>query len=141
MKHLRLILAGVFALMSMGFFSSAFSEMQQINDNYLSYINGQTAIHSVSDSGSKNVMNFLNNMERVYGVNISDEVKESDAIAETFDFIMELSEALDGSGNPFMPRFSLFNESDPKGVDIQMGGLKLHLKSIDINGTVSIHRN
>jgi hypothetical protein len=142
MNYLRLIMAGAVAFLGMGFFSSAaLSEMQQINDNYLSHINGQTAIYSLSNKNSNDAVSFLNHMERSYGVHISDDVKASETITEAFDFFKELAEALGENNHPFAPRLSLLKEGDSQGLDIQMGGMKLRLQSIDIKGKVSIYKN
>ncbi|KPA12535.1 conserved hypothetical protein, secreted [Candidatus Magnetomorum sp. HK-1] len=135
MKTLRILLASMFAFLSIGFFSNASSEMQKINDNFLSHIIGQNAVYRVSDKGASE---FFNDCEYTFGVKISDEVKESETIAESFAFFQGLNSGLNEGNNPFFPRFSFLESGENAGVDIQLGGLKLHFQSIDINGTISV---
>jgi len=136
MKALRILLASMFAFLSIGFFSSASSEMQKINDNFMSHIIGQNAVYRISDDNSSEV---LEGYEYTFGVKISDDVKDSETIAEAIAFFQGLSAEVNET-NPFLPRYSLGDEKND-GIDIQFGGLKLHFKTIDINGKISILEN
>jgi len=135
MKTLRIILSGMFALMCMGFYTNAVSDMQAINDQYLSDITGQTA--SVSDRSDSYA--FVNYVEQKMGEKISDETKNSASFIETLGFFKNLSNELN-ENNPFAPRLSFFDHDDGTGMDLQIGYLKLHFQSIDINGTISVQK-
>jgi len=135
MKTLRIVLSGMFALMCMGFYSNAVSDMQTINDQYLSDITGQTA--SVSERTDSYA--FVNFVEQRMGGKISDETKNSASFIETLDFFQNLSKDLN-ENNPFAPRLSIFDHEDGTGMDLQIGYLKLHFQSIDINGTLSVQK-
>jgi hypothetical protein len=132
MKTLRIILSGMFALICMGFYSNAVSDMQAINDQYLSEITGQTA--SVSKQGDS--FSFVNFVEQRMGGVLSDETKNSKSFIETLSFFENLSS--DMKDHPFAPRLLLCDDEKGTGMDLQFGYLKLHLQSIDIKGTVSI---
>jgi len=132
MKTLRIIMSGMFALICMGFYSNAVSDMQAINDQYLSDISGQSA----SISTRANSYGFVNFVEQKMGGNISDETKNSESYIETLAFFKNLSSEI--NENPFAPRLSFYDSEEGTGIDLQFGYLKLHFQSIDINGTVSV---
>jgi hypothetical protein len=134
MKTLRIILSGMFAVISMGFYSNAASDMQAINDQYLSDITGQTAF--VSDSADSYA--FVNFVEQTMSGHISDETKNSDDYIESLAFLNRLCS--DMTESPFAPRLSFIENEDGTSMDLQIGYLKLHFQSIDINGTVSIQK-
>jgi len=130
MKTLRIFLSGVLVLICMGLYSNAESGMQALNDQYLSDISGQTATVSTNETG------FVNFVEKRLGGVISDEAKDSEAFMETLSFFEKLSGEIIES--PFAPKFSFPENENGTGVDFQLGGLKLHFRSIDINGTVTV---
>jgi len=134
MKTLRIMLSGMFALICMGFYSNAVSDMQAINDQYLSDITGQTA----SISNSDNACEFVNFVEQKMGGQISNEVKHSESFIETLAFFNRLSSEMNES--PFAPQFSFFDHEEGTGLNMQIGYLKLHFQSIHINGTVSVQK-
>jgi hypothetical protein len=127
-------MSGMFAVISMGFYSNAASDMQAINDQYLSDISGQTG--SVSDKADSYA--FVNFVEQRMGGQISDETKLSEDFIETLSFIKLLSS--DMYKSPFAPRLSFVDHEDGTGMDLQIGYLKLHFQAIDINGTVTIQK-
>jgi len=134
MKTLRIILSGMFALICMGFYSNAISDMQAINDQYLSDITGQTA--SVSEQ--RDSFAFVNFVEQRMGGVISEETKNSTSFIETLSFFENLSSEM--KDHPFAPRLAFYNDEKGTGVDFQFGYLKLHFQSIDIKGTVSVQK-
>jgi hypothetical protein len=125
-------MSGMFALICMGFFSNAVSDMQAINDQHLSSVIGQSA----SVSNSADALGFVNFVEQKQIVKISDKTKNADSYIETLDFFSNLSSEL--NDNPLAPKFSLIDQDDNIGLDLQIGLLKMHFQSIDINGTVSV---
>ncbi|MBF0450371.1 MAG: hypothetical protein HQK75_06695 [Candidatus Magnetomorum sp.] len=141
MKILRFSLVGVIAFFCVGLLSNASSEMHQINDQYLSNINAQNAVYSVSNNGSNGAVDFFNSLEDAYNLKISDDVKNSETISDAFVFLNQFSSELNNNRHPFAPRFSLLKGDDRTGIDMQLGGLKLHFQAIDINGTVSLQPN
>jgi len=132
MKSLRIILSGMFALICMGFYSNAVSDMQAINDHYLSNVTGQSA--SVSNGGD--AFTFVNFVELKMKSNISDHTKNAESIIETLEFFNNLSSEM--NGHPFAPQCTFIENEDGLSMDLQIGLLRMHLKSIDINGTVSV---
>jgi len=134
MKTLRIILSGMFAVISMGFYSNAASDMHAINDQYLSDITGQSAL--VSDKSDSYA--FVNFVEQRMAGHISDETRNSEDYIETLAFINRLSS--DINENPFAPKLSFFDHENGTGLDLQIGYLRLHFQSIDINGTVSVQK-